>query len=289
MTKKRISRKKRVELKRPAELKRPPQSKRPSRRVQVPYDPRIRRLQSHLGLRPDGILGPATLSSLEQNVGLAAPDAGTLTASRQGLDQLVTFEITSPDNYRKRLTHPSWPGVESGVTVGIGYDLGMSRPAHARDAWTPYLDSATLERLMTAVGILGVPARALAASLADITIPLEAAEEVFYQRSLPRTAQATRTLYPGVERLPADAQSMLLSLVYNRGTSTKGPTRTEMFNLKALIAAPSPQDLDAIASQVEAMVRLWPNSKGLRDRRIAEAAMIRAADHPYAPTDLITV
>lgn len=285
MAKKRISRKKRLEGRGPPWAQRPSKS-----RGHIAYDERIRGLQSHLGLRPDGIVGPVTLSSLQQKVGLAAPDTANLTASRQGLDQLVNFEISSPAYYRKRLTHPTWPGVHSGVTVGIGYDLGMCRrPADARNDWSPHLDSASLDRLMTAVGIVGAPARPLAASLADITITLDAAEAVFYQRSLLAAAQDTRTLYPGVERLPADAQSMLLSLVYNRGTSTKGPTRTEMFNLKALIAAPSPQDLDIIASQVDAMVRLWPDSKGLRDRRIAEAAMIRAADHPYDSGDLITI
>ncbi len=278
MTKKRISRKQRVTAKRPG-----------PRRTQGAYDARIRRLQSQLGLRADGILGPATLSSLEQRVGLAATDTGALVASRQGLDQLVSFEISSPAYYRKRLSHPTWPGVESGVTIGIGYDVGMSAAAEVRVDWSPHLDSATLDRLLTAVGITGSRAQALLASLVDLTIALESAEAVFYSRSLPLAAQTTRALYPGIERLPADAQSMLLSLVYNRGASTAGPRRTEMFTLKALIAAPSPQDLEAIAAQLEAMARLWPDTKGLRDRRITEATLIRGADHPYAASDLITL
>lgn len=203
--------------------------------------------------------------------------------------RLVTFEISSPTYYRRRLSHPTWPGVDSGVTVGIGYDLGMAHGSDARSDWGQYVDSASLDRLMAAVGVLGARAKALAAGLADITIALEAAETVFYQRSLPLAAQATRTLYLGVDRLPPDAQSMLLSLVYNRFTSTTGPRRVEMFNLKALIAAPSPQDLQAIALQFESMVRLWPDSRGLRNRRIAEATMIRAADHPFAVNDVITV
>lgn len=278
MTKKRISRKKRVAVKRPS-----------PRRPKGGYHERIRRLQSQLGLRADGILGPATLSSLERRVGLAATDSGTLVASRQGLDQLVSFEVSSPAYYRKRLSHPTWPGVDSGATIGIGYDLGMSPAAEARADWSPHVDSATLDRLLTAVGITGSRAQALVASLADITIALESAEAVFYSRSLPLAAKTTRALYPGIERLPADAQSMLLSLVYNRGASTAGPRRTEMANLKDLIAAPSPQDLDAIAAQLEAMVRLWPDTPGLRDRRITEAALIRGADHPYAPSDLISL
>jgi hypothetical protein len=277
MTKKKISRKKRVTV------------KRPNPRRKSAYDERIRRLQSQLGLRADGILGPATLSSLEQRVGLAATDTGTLVASRQGLDQLVTFEISSPAYYRKRLSHPAWPGVDSGVTIGIGYDLGMTPAAEARVDWSAQVDSGTLDRLMAAAGITGSRAQALAASLADITIALQSAEAVFYSRSLPLAAKTTRSLYPGIERLPADAQSMLLSVVYNRGASTTGSRRTEMANLKVLIAAPSPQDLDAIAAHVEAMARLWPDTKGLRERRIAEAAMIRGADHPYAASDLISL
>jgi hypothetical protein len=48
-------------------------------------------------------------------------------------------------------------------------------------------------------------------------------------------------------------------------------------------------DLDAIAAQFESMRRLWPDLKGLRDRRQKEAAMIRAADHHYAEGDMIRV
>jgi hypothetical protein len=47
--------------------------------------------------------------------------------------------------------------------------------------------------------------------------------------------------------------------------------------------------LSAIADEIESMVRLWPNSKGLRDRRMREAQIIRNADRKYDAEELVRV
>ncbi len=44
--------------------------------------------------------------------------------------------------------------------------------------------------------------------------------------------------------------------------------------VEAYVGAP---DLHRIAGQVRAMARLWPNTRGLRRRREAEAALIESA------------
>jgi len=41
--------------------------------------------------------------------------------------------------------------------------------------------------------------------------------------------------------------------------------------------------------QIESMVRLWPKSKGLRDRRLREAQLIRTADRTYDPGEIVRV
>jgi hypothetical protein len=81
---------------------------------------------------------------------------------------------------------------------------------------------------------------------------------------------------------------MLLSLVYNRGTKLSGAARTEMADIVPLVKGGVPK-LGAIADRIESMVRLWPNSKGLRDRRMREAQLIRAADHEYDSGELVRV
>jgi hypothetical protein len=117
-------------------------------------------------------------------------------------------------------------------------------------------------------------------------IPYKAAEEVFYLRTLPKFAASTRTAFPGVEKLPPDAQGMMLSLVYNRGTSLKGERRTEMAEIARLLRAQEPE-LETIAGRFESMKRLWPQMKGLRDRRQREANIIRAANRSHPEKRLV--
>ena len=97
-------------------------------------------------------------------------------------------------------------------------------------------------------------------------------------------------VWEGIRAVPslADAQAMLLSLIYNRGTSLdkKEDRRREMVAIKPLVKK-GVAALADIAEQVESMVRLWPKSKGLRDRRKREAKVIRGADRTYDPSELV--
>ena len=45
-----------------------------------------------------------------------------------------------------------WPGGSSGITLGIGYDLGYVIMDQFESDWGPYLTSAQLNRLRDAVG-----------------------------------------------------------------------------------------------------------------------------------------
>jgi GH24 family phage-related lysozyme (muramidase) len=82
-----------------------------------------------------------------------------------------------------------------------------------------------------------------------------------------------------VEKLPFDAQGALLSLVFNRGASFTGERRAEMRAIRAELAGGA--SLARIADQLEAMQRLWPDVRGLRDRRVREAAFCRGARRRY--------
>ncbi len=166
-----------------------------------------------------------------------------------------------------------WPGGASGITVGVGYDLGYVTVDQFESDWEPYLTADTLARLKTVVGKTGIAAKNRAPQFADIRIKPADAEAVFVNRTLPLHALRTEHALPGVDALPEDAQGALLSLVFNRGTSMVGDRRAEM---RALRDAVAKRDLAEIARQLRGMKRLWEGKglDGLLKRREAEAKMV---------------
>jgi hypothetical protein len=259
---------------------------------------RIKRIQRHLGVEADGIIGTDTVSALERALKIVpaaetsteAPPivAGTLTVSRKGVEELVADEISSEAHYAQHLSYPTWPGGASGVTIGIGYDLGYRTRTSITKDWSPYLPEQTVNHLRSAAGIHGQDAKGVARSLkqAGVRVPLEAAKRLFWVVTLPEFAELTRTTYPGAEQLPPDAQAALLSLIYNRGGSLDGPRRLEMANIKAQVQR---KDLDAIAREIESMKRLWVGQglDGLLKRRDREARLVRGSMRGYQADELI--
>lgn len=265
---------------------------------------RLKAIQRRLGLDDDGILGPDTLTRIEALLDrVAALPGGTrgpatppvpladanLVVSRKGIDLLVGFEVSSEATYRQKYERPIWPGASSGVTIGIGYDVGTNTAAQVDKDWRGRLPDADVERLKTVAGKTGTAGKNALASVKDIVVPLAVAKEVFYTATLPRYARLTRQAYPGAEALPHDAQAALLSLVYNRGSSLENTDRRkEMRAIQGLVAA---GDLAGIGAQIRAMKRLWdPNTlAGLHRRRDDEAALVEQALRTYTPAELVRV
>lgn len=270
---------------------------------------RIKALQKKLGLDDDGVIGSITLSRLEPIVDeyLAAvkkagekpdkvetptaPPAVThfsMIVSKRALDKIIEYEVSSEEIYNKKYQKPIYPGGDSGVTIGIGYDVGFNTKTQIDADWRGKISDVDLELLKTAAGAKGDKAKNMIAGLKSITVPFAAAREVFYVSTLPRYAKDTRGAYPGIENLPADAQGALLSLVYNRGASLTGDRRKEMKAIVALVAA---KDLNGIAAQITAMKRLWDKNKlpGLHARRDDEAKLVKNARPTYPPEELIKV
>ncbi len=210
----------------------------------------------------------------------------SLEVSRLGLEEIVKFEVISEKYYVRHLSHPIWPGGDSGVTIGIGYDLGYNDAETIQSDWEERIAEADLDDLLAVAGVKGREARGCLADLQEVDIPLEQAKEVFYVKTLPRYARMTRKAYPGVEVLPGDAQAMLLSLVFNRGPALEGSRRREMKAIKPLVQA---GDLPGIAAQIRAMKRLWDIDRlpGLHVRRDREAEMIEHARTSYSPEELL--
>jgi len=254
---------------------------------------RIRAIQARLGLVADGIIGPATLTAIERLIdgpGRAAIAPSRLTCSESALSWIVTFEISSESYYTRRLKRPYWPGGASGITIGIGYDLGYTSPAQCRRDWRGLLDGQALAALESVCRLKGDDAAAAVGGdgLRAVSVPIHAARRAFYTASLPYHAKRCREAYPGVADLPADAQTALLSLVFNRGTRKSGSRRREMKALEPLVRS---GDLDGMAEQFIAMKRLWANTNltGLLARRDTEAELLRGARRDYAPEELIEI
>lgn len=256
-----------------------------------PIAARLRDIQKRIGVEADGMLGPVTVTRLEELVSIALPGAHeppelNLVTSKMGLDQIVAFEIGSEDNYRRKLQRPIWPGAGSGVTIGIGYDLGHTAASRIEEDWRGRILDRDLDRLLKVEGLKAADARAALKRVQDVVVPLEPARDVFFLRTLPHFAALTRRAFPGAENLPADAQAMLLSLVFNRGGSVMGPRRREMKAIRGLVPA---GDLQGIALEIRSMKRLWDPAQlpGLHTRRDREAELVDGADRDYNDSELV--
>lgn len=168
-----------------------------------------------------------------------------------------------------------WPGGESGVSIGIGYDLGYVTQDQFERDWKDCLDEASCTALSACIGFKGADAKAKASTVSKVKITTDQARKVFLERSVPNYQAQTAKAFPGVEKLPADAQGALVSLVYNRGASMKGDSRSEMRAIRDLVPT---GDLKGIAEQLRSMKRLWENSSvsGLVKRREAEAQLVES-------------
>lgn len=218
-----------------------------------------------LGLEPSKRADAALQGALE-----ALPDCyPSLTAA--GVGFIAREEVGGPAAYRRRFQHPVWPSPESGITIGIGYDLHFVDPPQFQADWGDQLPGHAVARLAETCARRGSPE--LLTSVDDIEVPLRAAVNVFVARVLPRYEARARGVYPQIEALPPARRTALVSLVYNRGVALSGERRREMRRIAELLAA---GDTEAVADQFESMVRLWPELPGLVARREREARLWRS-------------
>jgi GH24 family phage-related lysozyme (muramidase) len=177
-----------------------------------------------------------------------------------------------------------FPGGDSGVSLGRGYDLSAETRMELFRDWAGWLPNDVLERLGAAVGKSGPAAQATCANFRDIRITAEMADDVFYSWTVSKYYAQTKSAFPGVEKLPGAAQGALLSLVFNRGTSMSGDRRTEMRAIRDILsngdaASDWPRLQSGIAGQLRSMKRVWANTDltGLVTRREKEAQLVESA------------
>jgi GH24 family phage-related lysozyme (muramidase) len=255
----------------------------------------LKEIQKFLGFTGkdvDGLFGVSTISRIEMIFDTTVPSLpyGTsMVISKKGMEKIVEWEVSGKSAYNAKYKNPVWPGGASGVTIGIGYDLGYYTAKKIADDFKE-LPQSDIHKLISVAGLKGEKAKnAITPDIKSVSVPWEIAYKVYCSNSVPEYAKKAKGIYPEVSVLPPDAQAAILSLVYNRGTSFTLPSvesRAEMKNLVQLI---KDKNLKGIAAEYRKMMRLWPspNQRGLLIRREAEAVMIENSTWVMNPSEYV--
>lgn len=181
---------------------------------------------------------------------------------------------------------PYWAGGSSGITLGIGYDLAHHSIRELEEDWiVPGFLAGTgqeLARLRSTVGVSGDAARILESGVKGIIVTKAGARKVFEEKSLPKYEERTRAAFPGVDYLPDEVYSALVSLIFNRGgdMGTEGtPSWDRRLEMREIRDAVGAMDVEAIAAALRRMKRHWEGKglNGLLARRDDEAELVEAA------------
>lgn len=198
--------------------------------------------------------------------------AGPLRISPESRELIIYYETGGVGYYNAKLARPTVPPAPSGVTIGIGYDLGYNSKDQIAADWSPYLPAAQVARLQSVAGLKGEWAKAALPRVRDIHIPWETALQVYEKRTVPRFASMTERAYPGITAMPAHIQGVMLSTSFNRGTDFVGDRRRELRWTRDDIAHGNMVQLPSYQLQ---MRRLWPNTLGLQRRYSAHAGLMQ--------------
>lgn len=237
-------------------------------------------VQKHLNILDDGIDGPKTWNAILQKFNIVTSESENkkenidIIISEKAYNLILKYEVGGGFSYyNKALKNPTYPGGASGVTIGIGYDLGYNTKSQFASDWKHLLPGVVFNRLESCVGIKGEYAKQMVKNVKDIEISWDDASAVFKKSTLPRFVSETLKAFPGADKLHPDAFGALVSLVFNRGASVTGNSRREMLNIRNLISS---KNYNAIANEIRSMKRLWIGKglDGLLKRRDEEAQMI---------------
>ena len=193
--------------------------------------------------------------------------------SKRAIDLIVATEVTSQAYYEKKYRKPVWPGGASGVTIAVGYDLGYANEDKIRRDWTGKISDDMVDCLVKYAGLSGEKAHArLAEARREIDIPWAVAYDVFSNIDMPEWCAKVKSSLSNTDKLSEDSFGALVSLAYNRGASFSmtDDRRKEMRSIKEHMAN---EEFDEIPDEFRSMKRLWPNMRGLVDRRESEAKL----------------
>lgn len=197
--------------------------------------------------------------------------------SEKTLKLIYDFEVGGGEEYyNKFLKRFTWPGLQSGPTIGIGVDCAYYQPNELKSIFS-FLPSKQLSLVCGAYGKTGEAGKKYTKVLRDAGIEVEwnQAQKIFLNTTWAKFSKLTDKVFPHSDELCEDAYGALVSLVFNRGSSLVGDSRSEMRDIKNLIPD---KNYHAIARKIRSMKRLWfgKGFDGLIDRREREAKMVES-------------
>ncbi len=232
------------------------------------------------------LLGLSMLSlgaaSRPKNPPTAVKAKTAIPISQESLDLIVYYEVGGSravyEKYYANPTVPAWRTTVSGVTVGIGVDVGHMTKQQIHDAMTGIVHKDQIKLLQSVAGLKGRDAyyNGLPKVKHGVHISFDQAKEIFTRYTLPKFTKSTKNAFVLTEeRLHPHSNGALVSLVYNRGASMSSKSsRLEMRQIRSDIAS---KDEHRVPDRIRSMKRLWSYSKlkGLHLRRDAEAKLFQ--------------
>lgn len=213
---------------------------------------------------------------------VAAPPPST-PISDAAIKLLVDTEVGGERLYRRKFTRPVWPGGASGVTIGIGSDLGHTDVAEIRYDWAAHPQLADLE---PAAGIRGKQARILTAQMQQIVTEFPLALDVFLRNDVLQYYRIAVRAFPGLEETGPNVQGTIVSLVFNRGGAmpkhcAPGTSRYEMCKIRDECIPLKLEAGPCVARWERTMKRVWKGrdiERGMNSRREQEAKLAELPD-----------
>ena len=197
--------------------------------------------------------------------------------SPDALSLILEYEVGGGRSYYERyLSHPTWPGGASGTTLAIGVDCGYYTPQELEKIFS-FLPPNQLNAVRNASGKTGEAGKLYVKQIKplDITVTWDQAINIFNTLTWPKFAKLAEYTFPGLDQLCENAYGAIVSLVFNRGTSLSGSSRSEMRTIRELVPK---KDYNGIAEELRSMKRVWEGKglDGLLARREAEAKLVES-------------
>jgi len=205
----------------------------------------------------------------------------SLDISQEAIDLIIYYEVGGKSYYEKYLskpTVPAWQTTVSGVTIGIGFDVGHNTKEQIKKALDGVLPENEIKLLQSVSGLKGRSAyyNGLPKVKHAVKVSYVQAEKIFKNDSLPRFTKQTGDAFRITkDRLHPHSNGALTSLVYNRGGSMSNTGfRKEMRQIRYNISI---NKEDQVPSDIRSMKRLWSYTKlkGLHLRRDTEAKLFQ--------------
>lgn len=200
------------------------------------------------------------------------------TLSKDSIDFIIDNETGGKAYYEKYLIHPTVPGDpdsptnNSGITIGVGDDLGQMTKEEFLDKYGRIFPPDDEAKLLKCIGLHRDNSRAKLSTVKHIVLPWDLAQRIFVIKTVPIEVEKTeKTFGEMFHRLPEMCKSALVSIVFNRGPSMeKGQGLPSWQAIRSLVLFGTKDRWADISMYIRKMGAV-SDQKGITNRRNAEA------------------